>query len=61
MRAGSTGHKIWLEPRNRAAADIVATGEFGKGRALRPPLAGLFLLVRRENRLAAKFDALFLR
>jgi len=48
------------QPRNRALTDIVAA----RHAALCLPgcnaLAGLFLLVRGEGRLAAEFDALFL-
>jgi hypothetical protein len=47
----------WRKPRNRALADIVATRDATLRLASFEALAGLFLLVRRQDRLAAEFDA----
>src|SRR6516165_150807 len=45
------------EPRNRALTDVVAAGDAALRLACVEALAGLLLLVRREDRLAAEFDA----
>ena len=45
------------EPRNRALADVVTPGNAALHLARFEALAGLFLLVGSEDRLAAKFDA----
>ena len=45
------------EPRNRALTDIVGAGDAALRLARFETLAGLLLLVRREDRLAAEFDA----
>src|SRR5712672_1277349 len=51
---------LFLQSRNRALTDIVAAGDAALRLARFEALAGLFLLVRGEGRLAAEFDALFL-
>src|SRR6516162_7788578 len=45
------------KPRNRALTDIVAAGNTALRLASFEALAGLLLLVRGEDRLAADFDA----
>ena len=56
MRHG--GRQSYPKSRNRALTDIVAASDTALRLAGVEALAGLFLLVRSENRLAAEFDAL---
>ena len=51
---------IHAKSRNRALTDIVAAGDAALRLAGVEALAGLLLLVRGENRLAAEFDAVSL-
>ena len=57
LRGLGSGRRDHRQPRNRALTDIVTARDAPLRLARFEALAGLFLLVRREDRLAAEPDA----